>query len=157
MYEDCCESKVSYFIMLAHKSRGRYWWDGSRGWTFPPIFHCILLLCDRWQQRGSLTEWHLTYDTKVWNWIPPYRIDSTHWHSLLNIAGDLTVVVSTVSGRCCASAVMTATWKTSHMLDGYLQLSHHKIKSISISPSVQIRHWWWLYSKTAFGSWEFIK
>ena len=37
------------------------WWYGSRGWSFPPIFHYIWLPCDRWQQRGTLTEWHLTW------------------------------------------------------------------------------------------------
>ena len=41
-------------------ARDRCWWYGSRGWTFPPISHYMLLLCDKWQQRGSLTEWCLT-------------------------------------------------------------------------------------------------
>ena len=31
------------------------WWDGSRGWAFPPVSHYMLLSCDRWQQRGILT------------------------------------------------------------------------------------------------------
>jgi len=26
-----------------------------------PISHYTLLLCDRWQQRGVLTPWHLTW------------------------------------------------------------------------------------------------
>jgi len=30
---------------------------GSRGGTFPPIFFYMLLPCDRWQQKGSLTKW----------------------------------------------------------------------------------------------------
>lgn len=37
------------FITLAHDGRCRHWRYGSWGWTFPPIFHYILLLCDRWQ------------------------------------------------------------------------------------------------------------
>ena len=36
------------------------------------------------------------------------------------------------------SAVATATWKTSHVLDSHAQLSHHEMKSVSISSSVQI-------------------
>ena len=44
-------------------SRGR-WWYGSRGWTFPTVFHYILLPCDRWHQRSSLTDWCLTW--KCW-------------------------------------------------------------------------------------------
>jgi len=49
-----------YFIMLAYDIRGRCWWYGSRGWTFPATSHSVLLLCDRWQERGSLTKWRLT-------------------------------------------------------------------------------------------------
>lgn len=37
--------------------RGSCCWCGSRGWTLPPVFCSLLLLCDRWQQRGTLTEW----------------------------------------------------------------------------------------------------
>ena len=43
--------------MLARNIRGECWCYGSRGWTFLPIFHYILLPCDRWQQRSSLTKW----------------------------------------------------------------------------------------------------
>jgi len=52
--------------MLTHGIRGRYWWYSSSDWTFPPTFHCMLLLCDRWQQRGTLTQWRLTWKC-VWN------------------------------------------------------------------------------------------
>ena len=38
----------------------------------------------------------------------------------------------------CFSAVVTGMWKTSHAANGLAQLSHHKMKSISISSSVQI-------------------
>jgi len=37
-----------------------------------------------WQQRGSLTNWHLRWKCvwkKVRNWIPSYRNNGTHWHS----------------------------------------------------------------------------
>jgi len=60
----CSESNSSYLILLIHNIRGGCWWYGSRDWTLPPIFHSILLLCDRWQQRGSLTKWRLT-----WKWV----------------------------------------------------------------------------------------
>ena len=52
-YKGCSKSNTSYFIMSAHNIRGGYRWYGSRGWTFPPTFHYILLPCDRWQQRDS--------------------------------------------------------------------------------------------------------
>ena len=60
-YEGCSESNVFYFITLVHDIRGGCWWDDSGGWTVPPIFHYMLLLCERRQQKGSLTEWCLTW------------------------------------------------------------------------------------------------
>ena len=76
-YEYYPESNTSYFIMLAHNIRGRCWWDGGRGWSFPPVFHYISLPCDRWQQRGSLIEccqsWKCTWskgvglNSSMWN------------------------------------------------------------------------------------------
>ena len=72
--------------MLAYDDRGRYWWYGSRGWTFPPIFHFILLPCGRWQQRGCLTSWHLPRNcgwSKGCHWSPPCGKNDTHWHFLM--------------------------------------------------------------------------
>ena len=65
-YESCFEINAFYFMMLAHNFRGGYWWCGSRGWTFPPIFRYILFPCHRQQQKGSLIEWHLTWKC-VWS------------------------------------------------------------------------------------------
>jgi len=59
VYKGSSESNDSYFITLLHNIRGKSWEYCSRGWTFPPISHYVLLLCDRWQ-KGSLTEQHLT-------------------------------------------------------------------------------------------------
>jgi len=57
LYKVCSESNASYFMMLAHDVRGGCWWCGSRGWTFLSMSHYVLLPCDSWQQRGSLTGW----------------------------------------------------------------------------------------------------
>ena len=64
--EGCSKSNASYFIMLVSDFRGRCWWYGSRAWTFLPIFYYILLPCDSWEQRGSLTERCLTWK-RVWS------------------------------------------------------------------------------------------
>ena len=61
--------------MLARDFRGRSWWYGSRGQTFPPISHYILLLCDRWQKgmvwkNGVL---HGSHHLFVWYGIEPYK------------------------------------------------------------------------------------
>ena len=65
--------------MLAHDIRGRCWWYGGREWIFLPRFHYILLLCDRWQQRGSMTEWHLTWKCL---WSKGVSINSSMWKRL---------------------------------------------------------------------------
>jgi len=78
VYKECSKSNV-YFIMLARDIRGRWWWCGSRGGIFPPIFHSILLPSDRWQQRGSLTKWNLTWKC---HWILLCGKNGSHWHSL---------------------------------------------------------------------------
>ena len=88
-YEGCSESNASYFMMLAHSVRGGYWWCGSRGWTFPSVFCYMLLLCDRWQQRGRLTKWCLTWkcissksvtlNSSMWKKLHPVTTINTHW------------------------------------------------------------------------------
>jgi len=91
-----------FFVMLPHDIRGRCWWYGSRGWTFTSISSYILLLCDRWQQRGSLTEWCMTWKN-IWNKCEPLNSSmgkrmaavDIHW-CLLNVYRDWTVAVSTV-------------------------------------------------------------
>jgi len=90
--------------------------DGSRGWILTPISHCVLLLCDRWQQRGSLTEWQLTWKRgwskgvglnspmqKEWWWLH-WKIALCRWEFALSngiIVLYLSVVVSMeISKRC---------------------------------------------------------
>ena len=74
----------------------------QEGLNLPPIFDCILSPCDRHQQRGSLTEWCLTWkhggskgvslNFSMWKKVVPIGI---HWH-LLTVDGDQAVDVSTV-------------------------------------------------------------
>jgi len=40
--------------------------NGSRGWTFLSVCHYALFLCDRWQQRSSVTKWCLIWKN-VWS------------------------------------------------------------------------------------------
>ena len=70
------------FITLAHDGRCRHWRYGSWGWTFPPIFHYIFLLCDRWQQGGSLTEWCLTWKCLWSNHVEWNSSMWKKWHPL---------------------------------------------------------------------------
>ena len=66
IFKGCSKRNTSYF--MGHGVKGGCWWYGSNGWTFPPISHSILLLCDRWQQRGSLAEWRLCWKTAFCSW-----------------------------------------------------------------------------------------
>ena len=85
IYEGYFNSNVSYPIMFFNNGRGKCWLYGSTGWTFLPKFFYILLPCDRWQQRGSITKWHLTWKS---GWIKGVPLNSsmwkknrTHWHT----------------------------------------------------------------------------
>jgi len=40
--EGCSESNASHCMVLAHDVRGGCWWCGSRGQTFPPVFHDVI-------------------------------------------------------------------------------------------------------------------
>jgi len=62
-----------------------WWWCGRRGWTFSLISLYLLLLCNWWQTRGSLTKWCL-----MWNcvWHLGVSLNSSilkKWHPLTSI------------------------------------------------------------------------
>ena len=124
-YESFSKNNASHFIMLAHNVRGISWWYSSRGWTFSPVFCYILLPCDRWQQRGSLTKWHLTWKC-VWN--KGVSLNSSMqktWHPLTFI-NTCWMFLKTKQwmwaqwgGGLWVSAVVTVMWKTTHIADGY--------------------------------------
>ena len=98
----------------------------------------------RWQQRGSLTEWCLTWQYCV-TWkqrchgIPPCGKNGTHWYSLMfaehtwgpNSSCELNEVVGDLFQQ----------WhhrherKTSCISDSHVQLSHHEMRSAWISSS----------------------
>ena len=81
-HECCSGSNASYFVMLAHDVRGRWWWYGSRGWTSPPTSHYMMLPHDRWQQRRKMTQWYLTWKC---GWSKGVELNSSmrkKWHPL---------------------------------------------------------------------------
>ena len=130
--------------------------DDSRDWTFLPKFSYIFLLCDRWQQRSSLTQWCLTWkctwgkgvslNSFMWKKTAHVNI---HWH-LLNINGEPAMDVSTVRwwvGHFSSS--WQRQWVTSTGADCY---EHGK---------QGLDHCWWKctanagnYVETVFCSWE---
>ena len=92
--------------------------------------------------------------TTKWNIVENIQsLLSYHQHLPLMSDGDQTVNISTV--KWCVSVLVTVMWKTSYVLDGHAQLSHLKMKSDLISPSLFICLWWWLCWKIRFCSWDF--
>ena len=79
--ENCFRSNASCF-MSAHNIRGRWWWYGSRGWTFLPMFCYILLPFDTWQQKDSLTKWHLTWKCQQSKGLSLNSSMQKKWHPL---------------------------------------------------------------------------
>lgn len=75
----CSESIASCFMMLAQDVSVGY---GSRNWTFSPVFHYTLLLYDRWQQSGTVTDQCLT---RKCGWSKGVSLNSSmrkKWHPL---------------------------------------------------------------------------
>ena len=124
MYEGCFKCSASCFMMLARDVRGRWWWYGSRGWTFLPIFRYILVLWDRWQKRDSLTTWHLTWKCV---WSKGVSLNPSmwkKWHPLTFISAWQTFLETNQwmwaqwGSGWCLSAMVTVMWKTSHVSGG---------------------------------------
>ena len=75
---------ASCFIMLAHKVRSGWWWYGSK------IFHCILLLCNRWQQWQNGMTWNCvgskgeSLNSSVRKSLHPLTFTDTCWMCMEN-------------------------------------------------------------------------
>ena len=104
--------------------------------------------------RGAVWQngvWHGSADeAKRSHWISSCR---KKWHPLTFSDACWTFMV-TSSGCERREAVGGAfqqwqQWHVSHVLDGYAQLSHHKMKRASTSSSTWICWWWWLCWKNS--------
>jgi len=148
-YEGCSGSNDPYVIMLANNIRGECWWYGSRGWTFPPTLHCIPLLSHaRQQQKGYLKNWGLMWkcgwskgvslNFSTRETLHPWTFTDACW-TFMEIQWWMW---AQWNSGWCISAVAIATWKTSHIPDGYPQLSHHKMKNVLMSSFVWITGLW---------------
>ena len=122
-----------------------------------PMFHYILLLCDRWQKRGSLTEWHLTWKC-IWSkGVGLHSSMQKKLHPLASTEACWKLIetkqwmwVQWGSGWC-VSAVVAATVGHLHWC-GLLWVWH----AGSCSSLVKMHNdWWWLRWKMVFCSWEF--
>ena len=87
----------------------------------------MLLLCDRWQQRGSLTQWHLAWKC---GWSKGVSLDFSTWKKVTHwYSSALAECLWRLNSECeaqwdsgwCISAVVTAAWNTVCVLD---QLIH---------------------------------
>jgi len=149
------QSNASYFIMLTYNIRGGCCGMAVEAEPFPPIFHYMLLLSDRWKQRGSLTKWCLAWKC-VWN--KDVELNSCVWKKLhtLTLISIWWMFMKTKEWmqaqwgyEWCVSAVTTVMWKMSHFLGSHIQLSPHVMKQVLISSSALI------FWKIVFFSWGF--
>ena len=88
--------------------RDKYWYSSS-SWTLPPISCYILLPCDRWQQRSSLT-WKHRWSKGVSLNSPVQKKNGTHWHSSMlaeHFRETEQWMWAQWGGRSCTSAVVT--------------------------------------------------
>jgi len=147
--------------MLAHSIGDGCWLHGSTGQTFPPIVHYILLLCDRWQSRGALTKWHVTWKS---GWSKGMSLISSmrrKWH-LLTFIDACRIFMDTKQwkwaqwgGGWYISAVVTVTWKTSHFLDGHADLYEHCMQALVHQQWKCIVNDGWLHWKIVLCSWGY--
>jgi len=148
-YEGCSGSNDPYVIMLANNIRGECWWYGSRGWTFPPTLHCNSIVVTCQTAAEGLSE-KLVSDVEVWmkqgvslnfstrETLHPWTFTDACW-TFMEIQWWMW---AQWNSGWCISAVAIATWKTSHIPDGYPQLSHHKMKNVLMSSFVWITGLW---------------
>jgi len=119
--------------------------------TSPLKFHFMLLLSDRWQQRGSLTQWHLMWE---YVWTKDVSLNSfiqkkkSHSLTLISTCWMFMLTKQWIwaqwDGGCDNSVSDTDSSDNSEMIDKrccvcHPHLSHHKMKSVLISSSTQIQ------------------
>ena len=137
-YKSCSESNVSCFIMFTRYVRIRCWWYGSRNWTFPQVFHYVLLLCNRWQQRDWMTsDMEVDVDVKprcVTVFLYKEKMALTDISRLfLNVYGDQIVdvdavrqwVVCFISGNCSMKDKPHSGWLCRFFKGSMQDLVHH--------------------------------
>jgi len=143
--------------MLAPDIIDQCWWYSSEGWPFLPIFHYILLLCDRWQQRGILTIWHGSVDeAKVCHWIPSCGKNVTWLH--LTFAEHWWRPNSGCKHCEVVGGVFQQWWHSDvedKLCSGQPCIIVTSQKNFSVSSSVWIYQCAWWCWKIVFCSWEF--
>ena len=128
--------------MLACNIRDGCWRYGSREWSFPAIFHYILLLCDRWRQKGSLTQRCLTWkcvwrkgvslNSSVWKKWHPLIFSDTCWTSMKTKQW----MWAQWGGGWCISAAVTATVDHLHWYRFFLSVACRLLFIIGENPQV---------------------
>ena len=128
----------------------------ARGWTFPPTFHYILLLCYRWQQSNSMTKWHQTWkcildkSVSLNSFMQKTAPFDTHW-CLLNIYGDQTVDVSTVRRWVVCFSSGDSDSVSPPLVQTALSMAYRLLLLLAIMQNQR----WWPCWKTVLGGWEF--
>ena len=122
-YKGCSKSNASYFIILAHNTRGKHWWYSNRVWTFSSIFHCFVAV------QQMVAEGQPECLTRKCRWSKGVSLNSSmrnKWHPLTFINTCWTFLETKQSmwaqqgSGWCISAVVTMTGNTSCVPDRFL-------------------------------------
>jgi len=113
-------------------------------------YSVILLICDRWQQRGSLTGWKCTWSksvllsSSIWKKLHPFTYTDACWPFIETSQ----CMWAQWGGEWCVSAVT---------VDHFLWYKHLWVwHAGSCSLLVKMHSYWWhLCWKRLFCSWEF--
>ena len=135
--------------MLAHNVRGRCRWYDRRGWTFPTISHYMLSPCDRWQQKSSLTKWHLTWKCR---WSKGVSLNSSmrkKWHPLTFISGCWRPKRGCEHTEAAGNALQQLQ-ELQWIISTGADFHEHGMQD-----SAHCWRKWWLCWKVVFCSWEF--
>ena len=133
-------------ILLCWPTTSEADYGGMTAEVEPSCQYSITFYCYVTVGRGGavLTTWCLTWKC-VWSKDVKFTsFIQKRWHPLTFVNACWTRIETKQwmwgqwGGGWYISAVATAMWKTSHFLDGHVQLSHHKMKCVSISSSMWI-------------------
>ena len=140
-------------MMLAHDVRGTCWWDGSRGWTFPPVFH-YMLLCNWWQQRSSQTNCCLIWKC-IWSKGVSLKSSMKQKSHPLTFTDTCEHLWRPNSG-CVHSEVVGGVFQKWWQWQWVTFTGANFYELAGSCASLMKIHgsWWWLCWKTVFCSWE---
>ena len=139
-YEGYSKSNASDLITLAHDFRGKYWWYSCRGWTFPhniPLkFIALGQLAAERQSDWMVSDTEMCMKQRCGTEF--LHAEKIHPLTFINICwtflGTKQQMWTQRCGGCCVSAMVTATWKSSHIPESHANFHKSGMQAL-------VHHW----------------